>query len=107
MKANQESETERLPMEFLEAVSDTLRILAHPCRLKIAETLQRQKESPVHEIVAEVGLAQATTSQHLNAMRRAGLIRAERRGREVWYSLADPSAATILDCIRKKRSNHK
>ncbi len=89
-------------MELLERMAGALKILAHVQRLKLVEILQREGEAPVHVLMERVGLPQATISQHLNQMRRAGLVRAVRRGKEVWYSISDPSALTILDCIRKK-----
>jgi ArsR family transcriptional regulator len=102
MKTNEACFTE-LSMDLLERMAGALKILAHPCRLKLAEILQREGEAPVHVIIMRLQLPQATISQHLNQMRRAGLVKADRRGKEVWYSIADPSALTILDCIRKKQ----
>ncbi len=87
---------------MLELMADTLRVLAHAQRLKIVEILQDEAEAPVHLIVERTGLKQAAVSQHLNQMRRARLLKAVRRGREVWYAIAEPSSLTILDCIRKK-----
>ena len=94
-----------LPMELLERMAAALKVLAHPCRLKLVETLQREGKMPVHGLMAHLGQPQAATSQHLNQMRRAGLVKASRRGKEVWYEVADPSALTILDCIRRKRKS--
>jgi ArsR family transcriptional regulator len=96
---------EDLPVELLERMAGTLRVLAHPQRLKIVEMLQLKTEAPVHDIVTRLGLPQAAISQHLNHMRRAGLLRAVRRGKEVWYGIAEPSSLIILDCIRKKQGN--
>lgn len=79
-----------------------LKLLAHPHRLKIIEILENVEEAPVHEIVEQLGLPQGATSQHLNKMRRANLIGAERRGKEVWYRIADRRSLTILNCIRGK-----
>ena len=92
-------------MAFLQRMAGVLRVLAHPHRLKIVELLQREQEAPVYLIQERLGLPQATISQHLNHMRRAGLLESARRGKQVWYGLADPSALTILDCIRKKRNS--
>ncbi len=89
-------------MELLERMAAALKILAHPCRLKVAEVLQREGSMPVHTLMEKVPLPQATLSQYLNQMRRAGLVRAERKGKEVWYEIADSSVLTILDCIRRK-----
>ena len=83
---------------------DTLRVLAHPQRLRIVELLQGATEAPVHAIVSRLGAPQAAVSQHLNHMRRAGLLRGARRGKEVWYGIAEPSAVTVLDCIRRKHA---
>jgi len=83
-------------------MADVLRLLAHPYRLKIVEVLQK-RDAPVHELVKLVGIPQSAVSQHLNAMRRIGLLAAERRGREVWYRIADERAVTVLDCIRRRR----
>lgn len=97
-----------LPVELLQRMAEVLRVLAHAQRLKVIEILQCDTEAPVHSIVDRMGLPQAAVSQHLNHMRRAGLIKSERRGREVWYCISDPSSLTILDCIRKrlaKRNN--
>lgn len=103
MKTNETSLPE-LSMEHLERMAGALKTLAHPCRLKLVEILQRVGELPVHEVMEKVGMPQATVSQHLNQLRRAGLVRASRRGKEVWYSIADTSALTILDCIRRKQA---
>jgi DNA-binding transcriptional ArsR family regulator len=102
MKTNDACLSE-LSMDLLERMAGALKILAHPCRLKLAEVLQREGEAPVHVIITRLKLPQATISQHLNQMRRAGLVKASRRGKEVWYSISDPSALTILDCIRRKQ----
>jgi DNA-binding transcriptional ArsR family regulator len=49
--------------------------------------------------MADLGQAQGALSQHLNHMKRAGLVQAERRGKEVWYSIADRRAITVLHCM--------
>jgi ArsR family transcriptional regulator, zinc-responsive transcriptional repressor len=96
-----------LPVELLQRMAEVLKVLAHAHRLKIVEILKLEQEAPVHEIIARLGLPQATISQHLNQMRRVGLVKARRDGKEVWYSIADPSSLTILDCIQKKRGTDR
>jgi ArsR family transcriptional regulator, zinc-responsive transcriptional repressor len=83
----------------LQRASETLKILAHPQRLRLIEILEREQEVPVHLLVEETGFPQAVVSQHLNQMRRIGLLCAERRGKEMWYSICDPRALSILNCI--------
>ncbi len=91
-----------LPADLLERMANMLKLLAHTHRLRIVEILEYSDGAPVFEITQKLGLPQAVTSQHLNAMKRVGLLNADRRGKEVWYSIADPRALTILDCIRNK-----
>jgi len=91
-----------LPVDLLERMAGILKLLAHTHRLRIVEILEHSDGAPVFEITHKLGLPQAVTSQHLNAMKRVGLLNADRRGKEVWYSIADPRALTILDCIRNK-----
>ena len=94
-----------LPIALLERMAITRRVLAHPHRLKIVELLERESEAPVAVIQNAIGLHQAATSQHLNHMKRVGLLASERRGKEVWYTIADRRALTILGCIRKKHGD--
>jgi len=92
-----------LPVALLERMAVMLRVLAHPHRLKIIELLEDVQSAPVSWIHGALDLPQAATSQHLNHMKRAGLLKSSRHGKEVWYEIADPRALTILGCIRKKQ----
>lgn len=89
----------KLKVESLKKAAETLKILAHPQRLRLIEILEREQEVPVHTLIEETGFPQAVVSQHLNQMRRSGLLTAERRGKEMWYSITDPRALSILNCI--------
>jgi len=82
--------------------ADMLRVLAHPHRLRIIEFLDELSEAPVHEIQDHWGLQQSSTSTYLTKMRRTGILRTERRGKEVLYRVADSNALTVLDCIRNE-----
>jgi ArsR family transcriptional regulator len=89
----------RLTVEALERAAEKLKILAHPQRLRIIEILEREQEVPVYALIEETGFPQAVVSQHLNQMRRTGLLSARRQGKEMWYSITDPRALSILNCI--------
>lgn len=89
----------KLKVESLEKAAETLKIMANPQRLRLIEILEREQEEPVHALVEETKFPQAVVSQHLNQMRRLGLLSAERRGKEMWYSITDPRALSILNCI--------
>src|ERR1035437_376806 len=101
MKTKKEKGCNGLSMELLRRMAETLKLLAHPLRLKIIDILDRKGALPVYRIAEELGLPAAATSQHLNQMKRVGIIAAQRHGREVRYAVLDPRALTILGCIQK------
>lgn len=77
------------------AAADLLRALANPHRVAIVELLARHPHR-VGEIVDALHLDQPLVSQHLRVLRDARLLHAERRGKEVVYSLADDHIAHIV-----------
>lgn len=84
----------------LEAASELLKTLAAPVRLAILVELNESARC-VHELVETLEVSQPLVSQHLRVLRSAGLVRSERKGREVIYSLADEHVAHIVnDAIR-------
>ncbi len=91
-----------LPEAFMARMAEALRVLAHPYRLRIVERLDQAGAAPVHALGRALGGTQGALSQHLTRMRAAGLIRAERRGKEVWYAIANPDSLTILTCMRNR-----
>jgi DNA-binding transcriptional ArsR family regulator len=62
--------------------------LGHPARIAIIETLARRGGCQCGELVDELPIAQATVSQHLRALRDAGLIEGEVDGPRSCYSLS-------------------
>ena len=90
------------PLEpaVLENAARMLRVLAHPDRLRIVETLGKQRLS-VGDLAEAIGLPQPQTSQHLTQMRAHGILDVERDGRNAYYLVVNPNALNVLDCIRK------
>lgn len=76
-----------------------IRALASQQRLRIVHLLG-ERTMEVNELAGELGLAQATVSQHLAAMRSVGLVEAARDGRLVRYRLADPEILAACDLMR-------
>jgi ArsR family transcriptional regulator len=62
-----------------------LKALAHPARLAIIEILAERAECVCGEIVDDLPLAQSTVSQHLKALKEAGLVRGTVEGRRTFY----------------------
>lgn len=100
MKAKSQPCPQSLSVADLARMAQILKLLAHPLRLKIIDVLESEGAVPVHGLVERLALPQSATSNHLNLMRRAGLVESERRGKEVWYRLGDRRSLTILNCMR-------
>lgn len=63
--------------------------LAHPARIAILQYLVKRNACVCGDLVDELGLAQATTSQHLKELKTAGLIQGNIEGASVCYCI-DP-----------------
>ncbi|MEK6555214.1 MAG: metalloregulator ArsR/SmtB family transcription factor [Bdellovibrionota bacterium] len=55
--------------------ADFAKALSHPARIAILKALAERKECICGELVADLPLAQSTVSQHLKALKDAGLIK--------------------------------
>jgi DNA-binding transcriptional ArsR family regulator len=69
--------------------AELCRVLAEPTRLKLLSLLSERPHA-VKDLVEATGERQAKISQHLTIMRKLGIVRTQRVGTEVHYSLADP-----------------
>jgi len=80
--------------------AEVLRTIAQPRRLEI---LHRLADGPaeVNRIAADLGVSQPNVSQHLAILRSAGLVEAERVGREVVYRLSDPDVMVACGVMRE------
>jgi DNA-binding transcriptional ArsR family regulator len=83
-----------------ELQAEIMRTLAHPRRLQILHRLADGSMS-VAALAAELGINQPNASQHLAVMRLAGIVDAERVGREVRYRLADPEVVIACGVMRR------
>lgn len=76
------------------------RALGHAHRLELIEHLA-QGERGVEALAARTGLSVANASQHLQQLRRAGLVASRREGKFVLYSLADDGILDLLAALRQ------
>jgi DNA-binding transcriptional ArsR family regulator len=72
--------------------------LAHPSRLFILEQLA-EGEHCVCELTGMIGADISTISKHLSVLRGAGVIHAEKRGLQVYYSLKMPCILRFFECV--------
>jgi len=66
---------------------EVFRVLGVSSRVKILELLKSEGPLPVKTLADRLGITPAAVSQHLKAMRYAGLVASERRGYWVPYSV--------------------
>ena len=68
-------------------VATYAKVLGHPARIAILQELVDRKSCVCGELVNEIGLAQATISQHLKELKQANLIIGEVDGTSVCYCI--------------------
>lgn len=85
--------------EITRLQADVLKVLASPLRLQILHLLAAGPLE-VSRIAAAIGSTQPNASQHLAVLRVAGLVDADRHGREIRYALADPDVIVACDVMR-------
>ncbi|MCW3466447.1 ArsR/SmtB family transcription factor [Chitinophaga nivalis] len=68
-------------------LANMAKALAHPARIAILQYLVKKNACVCGDLVEELGLAQATTSQHLKELKIAGLIQGTIEGASVCYCI--------------------
>ena len=79
--------------------------VAHEHRLELLEAMA-QGERSVETLAGCTGLSIANASQHLQQMRRAGLIEARRDGKFVYYRLTDDAVLELLASLTRIGERH-
>jgi DNA-binding transcriptional ArsR family regulator len=84
-----------IPEVLIVRVADCLRVLGQPVRLRLIEQLTAGPSTP-QELSEVTGTSQQNVSKHLLVMYRAGLVTRRPQGSNVYYSLTDGAAPTVL-----------
>jgi len=79
--------------------AEILKTLASPRRIEILHELARGPIE-VGRLAEAIGASQPNVSQHLAVLRSAGIVEAERDGREVRYRLTDPDVMVACGLMR-------
>jgi ArsR family transcriptional regulator len=85
---------------MFEQFAAVARTIGSAHRLELLELLA-QTERSVEELARLSGLTVANASQHLQQLRRSGLVEARRDGKRVLYELADTDAVALLGALRR------
>lgn len=89
---------ERLPDEpTFQRMAETFKVLADPGRARLISSLLDAGELCVCDLAAATGLSETACSHNLRLLRTNRLVRYEKRGRNVYYSLDDAHIRLLLD----------
>ena len=69
--------------------------LGHPARIAILQYIIDQKTCICNDLVEELGLAQATISQHLKELKSIGIIKGSIEGKSVCYCIDENIWKTV------------
>jgi ArsR family transcriptional regulator len=95
-----EAESERL--------AAALRALGDPVRLRLLSLLLTAEQGQVCacDLVEPLQRSQPTVSYHLKVLRAAGLVVADRRGTNVWYSVRDDQLDALRSMLAPPRGRY-
>lgn len=88
--------------ELVAAISDRLRLLALPLRIRIIDHLDNYGEASVQDIADRLDVSQQNASRHLRLLADAGCLDRREEGRFVWYRLREPGAFRIIESISEQ-----
>jgi rhodanese-related sulfurtransferase/predicted transcriptional regulator len=91
--------TETVKRELYQSIAKVAQALASGNRLQLLEFMA-QGERSVDALAAMAGVTVANASQHLQALRRAGLVAARKEGQRVYYRVAGDDVVRLYDGLR-------
>ncbi|MFP4138381.1 MAG: ArsR/SmtB family transcription factor [Halomonas sp.] len=86
--------------QLLDTLAQVGRALGNGHRLALLERLA-QGEAPVETLATAAGLTVGNASQHLQQLRRAGLVTASRAGKQMIYRLTDERIVGLMGLLRE------
>ncbi|OGO12668.1 MAG: hypothetical protein A2Z66_04920 [Chloroflexi bacterium RBG_13_66_10] len=76
-------------------VAELFRAFSDTSRVRILSALS-SKELNVGALADSIGISESAVSHHLRGLRQMGLVRARRRGKEVFYRILDPHVIALF-----------
>jgi DNA-binding transcriptional ArsR family regulator len=85
--------------EKLEKAAYILKTVAHPTRLAVVDLLNLNARLSVNNIGDILKVEQSLLSHHLTTMKLKGILRSEKEGQNVFYSLKEKDVTKLIACI--------
>ncbi len=76
-------------------LADLAKVLSHPARISILNFIGDCEGCLCKDIAEKIGLAQPTTSQHLQVIKKSGLLNSHFEGKSQYYTI-NKSRLTLL-----------
>jgi ArsR family transcriptional regulator, lead/cadmium/zinc/bismuth-responsive transcriptional repressor len=86
--------------QIFSAQANIFKALAEPKRLELINLLREQTMN-VSDLCSMLGLPQANVSQHLMVLRKEGIVKTTRDGKEVTYQLSHKNISKACDLVRE------
>ncbi|MDA7716269.1 metalloregulator ArsR/SmtB family transcription factor [Flavobacteriaceae bacterium] len=85
----------------LQQVAKILKTISHPVKLEILEVLESNEPLDVGSICDKIGIncEISMMSHHLSKMKDNGVLVSEKKGKQVFYKIADRQLLSIFDCM--------
>ena len=99
-KDSGQNEVKKAIIKKCEQVSQTLKSLSHPVRLKVMCHLIEGERS-VSELTDFCEITQSAMSQFLNRMKSEGIVMSRREGTNVYYKMGDQNLIKLLRAIKE------
>ncbi len=91
----------KLDYMAVKSAAMTLRAINHKLRQQIIKLLEENKRMNVTDIYVKLRLEQSVASQHLAILRRANIVKTEREGKYIHYSLNHARIQAISEFVSK------
>lgn len=88
-----------LDKKIYEMHADLCKVFTSPVRVEVIDILRKGKKS-VNELVELTGLSQSNISQHLHVLREKGVVRTDKEGKYVYYTLANPKISEAFGIMK-------
>ncbi|GAA0452442.1 metalloregulator ArsR/SmtB family transcription factor [Alkalibacillus silvisoli] len=81
----------------IQAVAQLFKVLGDPTRVKVAQALTFEKELCVCDLAVITETSVATASHHLRTLKKHGLAKARKQGKNIYYSLDDHHVHSLIN----------
>lgn len=78
-----------------------LRAVNHKLRQRMIDLLEESQRMTVTDIYIKLRLEQSVASQHLAILRKAGVVKTDRQGKYIYYSLANERLTQISRLVEE------